>query len=197
MLTKRLLRPDEHDRFIAFNKANGGAPVEPTYLTNARVWIFYRRAAPNQWVAAYATNTHAPFRCLSVLSHEQRTCSLRQHGLSEQRLVELTLLSRDKTLRWLPGERDYYYRMGFLDTLRTGKRYVLGGTTDPNLFAFQRNLLDRVLFEGDLDFEGDIKHGWLMYTSWVGAVQNALVYGWRQLAVMLFPRPKQVGSPAH
>jgi hypothetical protein len=197
MLTKRLLRPDEHARFIAFNKANGGAAVDTTYLTGADVWIFYRRAAPDQWVAANAINTHAPFRCLSVLSPAQRTCSLRQHGLSEHRLVELTLLSRDKTLRWLPGERDYYYRMGFLNALGTGKRHLLGGTTDPKLLAFQRNLLDRVLFEGALNFSGELHHGWLLYTSWVGAVQNALVYGGRQLLAMLLPKPNRIGRPAH
>lgn len=181
MLIKRLLRPDEHARFISFNQENTGSPVEATYLDKANVWIFSRPATPDEWVAAYAVNTRAEFRCLSVISPDQRTQALDQHGLSEDRLVELTLLSRNRALGWLPGERDYYYRMGFLDALKMGKRHLLGGTTDPDLLGFQQQLLDRVLFEGDLSFFGHNKYGWLIYTSWFGAIGNAILFSARQV----------------
>ncbi|MBO0933836.1 hypothetical protein [Fibrella aquatilis] len=193
MLAKRLLRPAEISRYIAFNQTNSGATAAVDYLTGASIWIFYRPATPDQWVAAYAINTRAPFRCLSLISPEQRTKALSQHGLAENRLVEITLLSRDRSQGWLPGERDYYYRMSIVDALKTGRRHLLGGTTDADLLRFQQQVLSRVLFDGELNVFGQPHHGWLIYASWLGAVGNALWYITRQVGAALLPRRRQSG----
>ncbi|MBD2751851.1 Clp protease/crotonase-like domain-containing protein [Spirosoma validum] len=174
MLKSKLLQPDAYDRFIKFNRDNSGAYVDRAYLTNALIRVFFHANDPEHWVASYVVNTEAPFRYLSVLTVAKRTDLLRQHGIAEANLAEITLLSRDRRMNWTPGEREFYYSMSLWDALRTGRQYILGGTVEEKLAGAQMEVLDHLFYEGELDFFGKSKYGWLYYASWFGALWNAL-----------------------
>ncbi|AQG78549.1 hypothetical protein [Spirosoma montaniterrae] len=165
MLKSRLLRSDEHARFVAFNKTNSGAPIPAGYLDRATIRIFYRANDPDRWVAAYVVNTTVDFRYLSVLELEKKTDLLAQHRLRESDLVEITLLCRDRSLDWPAIDREWYYLNSIIDALRTGRRVVLGGTTREDLRQAQMQILDSLLHEGELNMFGQTKSGWLFYAT--------------------------------
>lgn len=174
MLISRNITADEQERFIAFNRHNSGAEVTSTYLANAQARVFVRASAPDQWIAAYVVNTQPPLRCLSVLDNKQRIEILQKKHLSENMIVEITLLSRDRSINWTPFERYQYYIMSILDALKTGYPYLLGGTTNPRLVDDQMVVLSQILYKGNLNFFGQQKLVWLLYVSRHKAIRNLI-----------------------
>lgn len=192
MLKSRILQPGEYDRFLEFNKTNNGGPVDKAYVASATIRVFYND--PDQWVAAYAINTKGEFRYLSVLTDDQCNTLLRQRKIDKRNLVEITLLSRDERNSWTHKyDREYYYSMSLLDALATGRQFILGGSVEPKLADAQMEVLDQLLYEGELNFFGKSKYGWLYYTSWFGAVWNAL----RRLIRVLLNRKNRPGTPGN
>ena len=189
MLKSRILQSGEYDRFLEFNKTNNGGPVDKAYVENATIRVFYNN--PDQWVAAYAINTKGKFRYLSVLTDDQSSTLLRRHGIDKQSLVEITLLIRDQSKPW-PHKYDrvYYYSMSLLDALATGRQFILGGAVEFKLADAQMEVLDHLLYQGEMNFFGKSTDGWLYYASWFGAVGNAL----RWLFRVLTNRPNTPGN---
>jgi len=176
MLQSRRITADEHERFIAFNQHNSGAEVTPAYLAKAQVRIFVRASNPGQWIAGYVLNTQPPFRCLSVLDDAKRAELLEANHISENELVEITLLSRDRTIRWSSIERYQYYVMSIWDALRTGYPYLLGGTANSRLVGVLMAVLNHILYAGELNFFGQPKKVWLIYGARNQAFRNLARY---------------------
>ena len=172
MLLKQRINPTDYDRLIAFNQHNEGAEVTHSYLESARAYAFCRPDDPHRWVATYVVNTGPDFRCLAPLTPAQQADALKKGRLSEKNLVEITLLCRDRSLTWLPGEQQHFYTSSIRDALRTGRKHLLGGTTNPDLLPKMRTVLSNVLYAGQIDLFGTPKYGWVIYTSWSGAVWN-------------------------
>lgn len=204
MLTSRLLRADEHDRFIAFTRQNkdmfsrqtngiSAASISVAYLQHADVHIFTRPNAPNRWVAGYAINTQAPFRYLGVLPGTSGSDVLRRHSLALEHLVEITLLIRARDIDWLSGERELYYLQSILDALLTGRRVVLGGSVKEAHRQTQMKILDQPLYDGYLDIAGSPTRGWLYYATRWGVVRN--VFRHLLSALWAYIKPGQRNRP--
>ncbi|TAE25569.1 MAG: hypothetical protein EAZ91_18965 [Cytophagales bacterium] len=181
MLISRKIKAHEHERFIAFNQHNSGVEVTTAYLKNAQARIFVRSNAPDQWIAAYVVNTQPPYRCLSVLDDSERDEVLSAKNLSANSFVEITLLNRDRSIRWNFVERYQYYVMGIWDALKSGYPYLLGGTSNPRLLRDQMAVFDQILYEGELNFFGQQKKVWLIYVSRNRAIRNLAKHLWEQL----------------
>lgn len=176
MLRSRRITPNEYDRFIAFNQQNSGAIVNNAYLQGANPRVFYRRKNPDQWLAGYAVNTRSPFRCLCVFDSDQQQSHLNQHHLQEENLAEITLLCRNRSYRWQSFEREQYYLLSLWDAFRTGRAVILGATTLPSLVNDLKNVLDQVLYDGDVTLFGNNRHGWVLFTSRWRIPGNTLRY---------------------
>lgn len=172
MLIKKRVSPADYDRFIAFNQRHEGAHVDLPYLNGAKAYVFVRPNAPNAWVSAYAINTNPQFRCLFPLTPAQRAEAMHKGHLTDKSTVEITLLCRDKNLGWLPGEQAYFYRSSIIDALKTGKKHLIGATANPNLLPKLMIILDQVIVEGEVDYFGKPRYGWVISASRLGAVWN-------------------------
>lgn len=172
MLRSKVLQPGEYARFLEFNKKNNGGHVDMAYIENAIIRVFYND--PEHWVAAYAINTKGTFRYLSVLTDDLCKKLLQQYGIDKQNLVEITLLSRDERISWANKyDREYYYTRSILDALATGRRFILGGAVEPKLAGAQMEVLDHLFYEGEMNFFGHAKYGWLYYASSFEIIWNA------------------------
>uniref|UniRef100_UPI003B3BE7ED hypothetical protein n=1 Tax=Spirosoma sp. TaxID=1899569 RepID=UPI003B3BE7ED len=61
----------------------------------------------------------------------------------------------------------------------------------PKLADAQMEVLDHLFYEGEMNFFGKSKYGWLYYASWFGTVGNAF----SRLIRMLWKRKNRPSTP--
>ncbi|MEZ0540247.1 hypothetical protein [Fibrella arboris] len=188
MLVKQRITPTDYDRLIAFNQHNEGAHVDRTYLEGAMAYAHVRPEDPDRWVCTYVINKKPPYRCLVPLASAQQVKALKTKRIAIDQMAEITLLCRDRSLGWLPGEQQQFYTNSLIDGLKAGRRYLIGGTANPDLLPRLMTVLSNLLYEGQIDLFGVPKYGWVIYASWFGAIWNISRFMVKQWLAAMTPR---------
>jgi hypothetical protein len=149
-LTSRTLSIDsELESFARTFESHGGNGVAPDYLRQARVRGFFRG---DELVAGYVLNSRAPYRYSSWIP-AQIGAELQQRGyLIEATCAELTCMWMGKGLRKL--ERNRIYVQLVADAFRSGKRFILAGSTVEKLARIQKCTLPKTVYRGESTFGG-------------------------------------------
>ena len=188
-LKSKVLRESDLPAFQEFNSENGGAPVDMDYLRKARIRVFFQAGQPNVCVAGYAVNTAPPFRYLSVMDEELRENLMKKHQWNEKDLVEITLIVKNKQIKWTKAERFIYYAHSIYDAFLTGRSIVLGGSKNNSLAATMMTVLSKLLYKGSVNFFGKTETTWLFYEYRMEMVKNLLKSG-IQLMLLNMQRSK-------
>jgi hypothetical protein len=144
--------------FIRCYSARAGVTVDLSYLRSARVRAFFD--ASGELAAGYVLNCEAPFRYLSALPGTDADIL----GTSRvDDFCEFTCIWIDRQVHQL--DRIALYSWCFVDFLRAGKWYALGGSTHPGVVAMQQQALPHVVYDGPACIDGEQIHAWVYYGS--------------------------------
>jgi len=149
-LTTRILTSvTELEAFAKTFEAMGGTAVPIDYLLQARPRGFFRGP---ELVAGYVLNTRAPFRYASWIPEGPRGEITRRGLLVEPTSAELTCIWMAKG-RLTKLERDNVYVRSGIDALRSGRRFVFGGSRVDALARSQKRVLSNTVYSGRATFD--------------------------------------------
>ena len=149
LTTRILTSATELEAFAKTFEAMGGTAVPIDYLLQAQPRGFFRG---RELVAGYVLNTRAPFRYASWIPEAPRG-GIAGRGL----LVEPT--SAELTCIWMAKggltklERDNVYVRSGIDALRSGKRFIFGGSRVDALARSQKRVLSNTVYAGRATFD--------------------------------------------
>lgn len=164
MQVKRLLSSEEHTAFSNQYKAQSDLPVSADYLARSEVWGLYDRET---LVAGFIVNRKLPFRHLSFPQFDRHFLTHFMHRNAVRQVVEISCVWRQRRRSFSAWQKaELYGRMlqkaVSLRSLFTNA-VIMGGSFNEKVRSRQKTVLPRVLFNGYLVVNGELKQVELHY----------------------------------
>ncbi len=154
-----------------------GSDVSVEYLRRARVRAFFDKQG--KMLAGYATNSTLPLRYESFVPAQERN-SIEFFDNNSDHIVEGSCVWIERSLR-NNASRAHIYGLAIYDFLRSGQRFILGGTNFRAIMRKQAILMNKQLYRGpDATEEG--REIYIYYGTRVMMISNIIIYSARFLA---------------
>ncbi|SEO82483.1 hypothetical protein [Aquisalimonas asiatica] len=159
-----LLRDPESIREFFFNFGKlCKNPIDINYFLCAdTVRAFYKNG---RMVGGYIINARGPLRYYQMMPESVRTRPDVQRYLARGNASEITCF-------WLirhaltAHERNRIYLFSAVDALRSGKRWIFGGSVSPKAARTQKRVMPHVIYRGPWDFEGSPAQAQIYCSNW-------------------------------
>jgi hypothetical protein len=164
----------DFEKFMAYYHKTNTVSVSLGYLVACYlVRVFFYNE--DEWVAGYVINSSAPMRYFEVFSNYEKGLILRDKGLKENNMVEIstTWISLGLT-RIDPNARIEVYMQSIKDAYETNKPIIIGGSKKMTVWQTFQKILAKEMYFGKIVFEGQ--------TTEIGKI----VYEHREQAMLNF-----------
>jgi hypothetical protein len=166
----------DFEKFMAYYHKTNTVSVSLDYLVACYlVRVFFYNE--DEWVAGYVINSSAPMRYFEVFSNYEKGLILRDKGLKENNMVEIstTWISLGLT-RIDPNARIEVYMQSIKDAYETNKPIIIGGSKKMTVWQTFQKILAKEMYFGKIVFEGQ--------TTEIGKI----VYEHREQAMLNFQK---------
>ena len=145
----------DFEKFIAYYCKTHTVSVGLDYLAACDIVrvFFYDEG---EWMAGYAINSSVPMRYFEVFSTYEKGLILRDKGLKENNMVEIstTWISLGLT-RVDPNARIEVYMQSIKDAYETNKPTIIGGSKKMTVWQTFEKILSKEMYFGKIVFEGE------------------------------------------
>lgn len=173
-MKSKLIQQSKNELSVFANtyEALSGNKVDLTYLENANVRAFYNEKG--ELIGGYAVSTYEKngfLRYLNFLGEKQNSV-LASKKMHLPDFVEITytfftrLAKRHQRVRMLSAS--------IFDALKFDKKYLLGGGIVSGFNSRMKNVLQKVLFEGEALVSGNVKTFTILYEERRNLILNWL-----------------------
>ena len=163
--SKELRTIDEFQKFQKYYNHYQGVEVDMGYLVTASlVRVFY--ITEDQWLAGYVINDKSPMRYFEPFDAFNKKIILRDAGLTEIQMSEITCIWIDSKLTKMDSNaRLFVYRSSVQDAANTEKEYTIGGSVIFTVWRTFQIILPNTLYFGLVPFEDKYEMGKIVYNN--------------------------------
>ena len=167
----------EFEKFMAYYHKTNTVSVGLDYLAACDVVrvFFYNEG---EWMAGYVINSSAPMRYFEVFSNYEKGLILRDKGLKESDMSEIstTWITLGLT-RIDQNARIEVYLKSIQDAYETNKPIIIGGSKKMTVWQTFQQILSKEMYFGKIVFEGETTEiGKIVYESREQAMINFQKY---------------------
>ena len=163
----------DFEKFMAYYHKTNTVSVGLDYLAACDVVrvFFYNEG---EWMAGYIINSFAPMRYFEVFSIYEKGLILRDKGLKEDEMCEIstTWITLGLT-RIDPNARIEVYMKSIQDAYETNKPIIIGGSKKMTVWQTFQKILTKEMYFGKIVFEGETTEiGKIVYETRENAMIN-------------------------